>query len=492
MKLRTLLDLVVLILLISTTTLFCMFGKANQFGHSKIISKIVGFVASSENLTEHEGDIIIDLTETYVLANCTFVQKGNIIVKGNATLRIENADLTIQQDFSNQYRITIDDSAAMFVSSCSEVRSNFDLYLYSFGQSTIEIKDSKIRAPIMTEFSGVSNVNIRNSTVDTVRVGLLANISITGSSIGQIFNCCPPKPTISVSSSTVNDISMAYDSEITIVNSQVVSTLLCFDNASAYLVSSRWNTINAQAGTIIVLWCLNVTVNLNMHPIQGATVEVFYQHNGSLGGTETTGVEGKVRFALAEKILNSTGSYTVGNYLVKASYMNTSDQTNVTLKKDEKTEISLVDVVKPTINDVICIPRTPTARQNVTVTAIVFDHETEVSNVTLKRSIDNGTTWESIPMHHEVNSTYVATFPNSDVGTITQFYLLAYDGAGNYAETSLYSYTIPPNPMWQTYVYVLLIAGLIVTCVYALGRRRKTRTKLNLYLRGIRRSHNNE
>jgi hypothetical protein len=41
-----------------------------------------------ENVTIHEGDLIIDGTKTYAIENGTFLVNGNIIVKDDAKLRI--------------------------------------------------------------------------------------------------------------------------------------------------------------------------------------------------------------------------------------------------------------------------------------------------------------------------------------------------------------------------------------------------------------------
>jgi len=54
-------------------------------------------VASYENVTAHEGDLIIDGTQIYVIQNCTYIQKGNISLKDYGKLVVNNAVLKINQ-----------------------------------------------------------------------------------------------------------------------------------------------------------------------------------------------------------------------------------------------------------------------------------------------------------------------------------------------------------------------------------------------------------
>lgn len=481
MKPRSVMKSILLVILFCIIILFT-FGEANQTLVSEIKPKNMSLNVLGADITENEGDIVVSGTDTYPIANGTFIRNGSIIVKDSATLIIQNANLTIQQSYSMQYNITIEDFAKVIVEN-STVRSVYDLLLSSWGQSKIQITDSEIRT-LRTEFAGISNVIITNSTVDDVEGGMFANISITKSNIGRIVaGCCPPDSTISVLNSTINKIEAAFNSTMIVVASKV-QKVLCYDNATVRLLSSTvdmmWPPIDN--GIIFVSWRLTVTVTLNARPIQGAIVEVFYLHNGSLVGTGTTGLDGGVELVLHEKIVNSTGTEYVGNYTVKTSYVNTFSQTDVELTEDKKIDMALMDAIKPTISYVTYIPETPTEGQNVTVRAMVVDNETGVLNVTLKYSTNNGSTWKSTPMHSEADSIYSATIPSQKAGVTVQFYLSTYDRAGNYAETSLYSYTIPHPPWWQQYWYVLVMIGIFVICGYILRRRMKARARLEKYL----------
>jgi len=80
--------------------------------------------------------------------------------------------------------------------------------------------------------------------------------------------------------------------------------------------------------------------------------------------------------------------------------------------------------------------------QNVTVTVNVTDLGTGVNNVTLRYSINNGTTWTSLNMTKITTNTYQATIPGHEDCTWVGYRIIASDNNGNQAMSEDYRYHI--------------------------------------------------
>jgi hypothetical protein len=69
--------------------------------------------------------------------------------------------------------------------------------------------------------------------------------------------------------------------------------------------------------------------------------------------------------------------------------------------------------------------------QSVKVSVNVTDAISQVKNVTLYYTINDGETWTDLPMNHTVSNLYEATIPPQQAGTTVRFKIVAYDHAGN-------------------------------------------------------------
>jgi hypothetical protein len=113
--------------------------------------------------------------------------------------------------------------------------------------------------------------------------------------------------------------------------------------------------------------------------------------------------------------------------------------------------------------------------QPVKVSVNVTDATTQVKNVTLYYSLDNGTTWEQpIPMTlNSSNSLYEATILGQPIGTLVRYKIVAYDYAGNNATldgTEPYSvYQVVPEFSPNLILPIIIIFSVmtlfaIITC----------------------------
>jgi len=71
--------------------------------------------------------------------------------------------------------------------------------------------------------------------------------------------------------------------------------------------------------------------------------------------------------------------------------------------------------------------------QPVKVSVNVTDATSNVKNVTLSYTINDGETWTDLPMNHTASNLYEATIPQQQADTTVRFRIIAYDYAGNNA-----------------------------------------------------------
>ncbi len=131
-------------------------------------------VSGYQNVTTHEGDLIISGTQTYTIENCTFIQTGNIYVKDRAKLYVKNAEIRINQTPFGQSELGVEDYAVMEVED-SNVRWDYGTLRYRFvGNST-------------ALFDGLTNIG-EYSYVEFLEYSkaFFHNFSFTGSSGSDI------------------------------------------------------------------------------------------------------------------------------------------------------------------------------------------------------------------------------------------------------------------------------------------------------------------
>ena len=113
--------------------------------------------------------------------------------------------------------------------------------------------------------------------------------------------------------------------------------------------------------------------------------------------------------------------------------------------------------------------------QSVKVSVNVTDALSQVKNVTLFYTTDNGNTWTDLPMNNTVSNLYEATIPGQEADTTVRFEIAAYDCAGNNATlhgTEPYcTYQVIPEFPPNLVLPIFMIATLLAIIVY---KRKKT------------------
>lgn len=129
----------------------------------------------------HEGDLIIDGTQVYVIENCTYIQAGDIYVRDYSKLNVRNALLDIDQNYT-QFNVIVDDHATLTMKN-SGTKSSFWFSVSVGGFAKAQIEDSEMIDVGLIGGSGNSELSIANSTVMEIHVSDSSRIEILNSKI---------------------------------------------------------------------------------------------------------------------------------------------------------------------------------------------------------------------------------------------------------------------------------------------------------------------
>jgi len=141
----------------------------------------------------HEGDLIIDGTQTYVIENCTCVQKGNVRVSDIARIIIRNAIFKIEpQDYWHQFEFWVGNQARLEILN-STMNVPQGAWLNCGGNSRVNINQSSLEGMPLGA-GGNSNIIIDDTSY---RSGLHLSgefkITVLNSTINDIvLNLAPP------------------------------------------------------------------------------------------------------------------------------------------------------------------------------------------------------------------------------------------------------------------------------------------------------------
>ena len=146
-----------------------------------------------DNVTTHEGDLIINGTQTLAIENCTYIQKGNVFVSGSARVTIRNAMFRIDpQDYWHQFEFNVNDAASFEVSN-STVEVPKGACLRCGGNSRVNITQSLLQGmPLVA--SGSSTITVNDSDYESgMALWEDFKMTILNSTIGAItLNLGPP------------------------------------------------------------------------------------------------------------------------------------------------------------------------------------------------------------------------------------------------------------------------------------------------------------
>jgi hypothetical protein len=164
--------------------------------------------SSYNNITTHEGDLVIDGTQTFVIENCTYIQTGNIYVTNSGTLVLRNVELRINGTYFWQYAVEASDYGTLEFENVT-VWSDHLLAVYCNGFSVVKV-DGLTWLGVQgggLRINDYSEVFVENSTINSVLFVSWpptenAHAEVADSTIGDIEIMFPQEATTNVNNLT--------------------------------------------------------------------------------------------------------------------------------------------------------------------------------------------------------------------------------------------------------------------------------------------------
>ena len=194
------------------------------------------------------------------------------------------------------------------------------------------------------------------------------------------------------------------------------------------------------------------------------------------GGT-TTPSPGTHTYANAT-IVEVTAIPDVGysfDYWLLDGEVRTENPITIIMDSNYTLEAHFIDDIPPEISDPIQDPPPDNVQpyQNVTVTVNVTDYGTGIKNVTLRYSIDNGTTWAPLNMTEITAGAYQATIPGYEYCTWITYKIIVYDNAGNNATKDNLGYYYKYHVIPEFSPAIILPLFMILTMLAVIFAKRK-------------------
>jgi hypothetical protein len=166
-------------------------GLARPFQDGLGIPEVIGaevttMAQSSENITTYDGDLIIGGYEEFVIANCTWIQKGNIIIRDYGKLVVNNASLSMEMDYWTQNEIVVENQGSLVVEN-AKVETNQGFFHTSVNdQAKVLITSSELHLILFLDES--SQATVIESTLMSVRMWFgSASATISNSTVGSVY-----------------------------------------------------------------------------------------------------------------------------------------------------------------------------------------------------------------------------------------------------------------------------------------------------------------
>jgi parallel beta-helix repeat protein len=277
-----------------------------------------GLVYAQQDTVVHVGDLIIDGNQNVRIEDCTYIQTGNIYVRENGVLTLNNCNLVINQSASYQFKIRTENNAQIVCSnvnvsssyqffqelmglSASFTQTNWNVYTYTNCERTIFVSESSGPNVFIVSDKGyfydssfsvvqgrttaevlLSNCSLNYAYVDlsdstlnltgvrgdnghidyfntynniTVGSAQISNVTIVDSNLRIWFKC--DSSTVTVSDCVAISISAHGNANLTATNS-AMRTIQAWNQASAQLQNITATFVNVASAQ---LTAYNLTVS---------------------------------------------------------------------------------------------------------------------------------------------------------------------------------------------------------------------------------------
>jgi hypothetical protein len=161
-------------------------GLFSNLGHTSTSVRVHSFgrvayppISDYENITTHEGDLIINGTRTFRIENCTFVQRGNILVQDWSKLVVSNSVLIADNEYYGQIDLFVKGHASFEIIN-STITSNFGFCIGNLETARTTVCNSTIQE--ITCFEN-SMIEVRNSTISGILVAGASEVTVMDSTL---------------------------------------------------------------------------------------------------------------------------------------------------------------------------------------------------------------------------------------------------------------------------------------------------------------------
>lgn len=465
--------------------------------NATLTTGIVFYVSSHgfiENSTLEGLTIEKNVEEYVVISNCTVTRSVTVAMVSNARFRnciFESCLIVDHWGTASLYNTTLtgikvhDNGTAILDASSLPIdppRPEWrDL---KDNSSLIMMNSSFIKDVILYDNSSLymSNSLINSTTMCDYTSAILEDSSFV--EIMYLYD----NSTLYMRNSLMNSTIMNNHTSATVKDS-TIKNLSANEDTTIQFQSSTLSEYSSSA-KIHNITTLLVTTTLNNQPLQ-LSVEIKDTSNETLVLLETNekGV-GEFNFVRGTTTFDKNAQKTtytplITNCYAIADYDNLHKEEGVVIDAEyEEIRLEFEDYNAPTIGRVNYeIDPFFNTNDNVQVSVNVEEDETNWINVTLRYSIDNGDTWEEIPMYNLGQNKFKNSIPGQDDGTKVRFYIVAEDSCGNVAESNYYAYTVGEdlvyiNKMILTTILIIVLCFILWAGIKVIMRKSKVRKYL--------------
>lgn len=352
----------------------------------------------------HQGDLIVNGDDVFVIEDERFEINGSIIIEENATLILENAIVNFTRGALTGIYLQhpANGNPRLRANNTTITRNP---YCRFYGNSSIVFSNCSINAAI--HFDDESSGTISGSTLSSMQARGASTVSVSDSVIAYFdlvttsanssisdlapglfdfwdfwLNCsvvvdpAGRAPHVTLTQTTVDHWSFSFQgaSNARIRGSQIFSlhanglshasayncTIYSVDLYNSVLVELTNSTLSLHnlhnQATVCVRWYLDVHVaDSTGQDVPSANVTAFFP-NATVAESKLTGAHGWSRLTLTEKMMNLTDEYPVGNYTIEATYDIHSDDLTVNMTESQQIALTLEDFVIPEFALFITLP----------------------------------------------------------------------------------------------------------------------------------------
>lgn len=292
---------------------------------------------STKSIT-HEGDLVIDGNETFIIENCTYIQTGNVYVRDNARLIIKNAELQLNQTSHWQYSLEVSDNGILEtrnVTIRNHLLTSYRFGVYFYGNSTPLIVDSTIKKymfckfPLSIHIQG--NVYVHNSKIERIDVNWVHNAFINHSTIGSLQF---------IRGGTLNIRPMIY-----LISSNI--TMLYFNDfgGTLYIEKTNIGDLRLEGVGLKIIRNFDIISLDNTGNSLGNVNLKLYNHSNILLWSGSTNVLGNTNFNI---------TFTPANYsatlMLEATKGASTYTTNITLLSETPIIVTLTPIIGATVD----------------------------------------------------------------------------------------------------------------------------------------------